>query len=335
MDNLKEILQHLYEHNTLTRSEAKQILTDISAEKYNEMQVCSFMSVYNMRSITPEELAGFMEALIELAVPVDIDPSDKIDMCGTGGDGKNTFNISTLSSVVIASSGIKVTKHGNYGVSSACGSSNVLEALGYSFSKDPERLQRELDECNICFLHAPLFHPALKFVGKIRRALAVKTFFNMLGPLVNPVQPMYQSVGVFSLKLQRLYKHIFEKSEKQYSIMYDLGGYDETSLTGITKCIRNDGEHLINPEDFGYKTYMPNDIFGGNTIEEARDIFMNLLSNNAPQSHIDVVSANVALAMQLYKPEKSLVDLSAEANELIFSGKAKQNFEKLLNLNKA
>jgi len=332
MDSLKEVLQYLYEHNTLTKKEAKSVLTDISKEKFNEMQVCSFMSVYNMRSITPEELAGFMEALIDLAIPLSIDPSDKIDMCGTGGDGKNTFNISTLSSVVLAASGIKVTKHGNYGVSSACGSSNVLEALGYKFTKDEDRLKRELEACNICFLHAPLFHPALKFVGKIRRSLAVKTFFNMLGPLVNPVQPQYQSVGVFSLKLQRLYKHIFEKTIKQYSVMYDLGGYDEASLTGITKCIRNNGEHLVNPEDFGYKTYKSEDIFGGNTIEEAKLIFENVLNNNAPQAHIETVSANVALAMQLYKPENTLVDLAEEAKELITSGKAKSNFEKLLNL---
>jgi len=332
MDSLKDTLQHLYEHNTLSKAEAKTVLKDISAEKYNELQVCSFMSVYNMRSITPEELAGFMEALIDLSEKVDIDPSDKIDMCGTGGDGKNTFNISTLSSVVIAATGIKVTKHGNYGVSSACGSSNVLEALGYTFTKDVDDLKRQLEECNICFLHAPLFHPALKFVGKIRRSLAVKTFFNMLGPLVNPVQPQYQSVGVFSLKLQRLYKHIFENTKKQFSIMYDLGGYDESSLTGITKCITNSGEQLVNPGDFGYHTLRPEDIFGGNTVDEARNIFSNVLTNQAPDAHLDVICANVALALQLYKPNEDLKDLALIARETIVSGKAKDNFDKLLTL---
>jgi len=330
---MKEILQKLNEHNTLTKEEAKHILIEIADAKYNEAQVCSFMSTYLMRSISVDELDGFKAALLELAKPIDIDPTGKIDMCGTGGDGKNTFNISTISSVVAAATGIKVTKHGNYGVSSKCGSSNVLESLGYQFTDDSSVLNKQLDACNICFLHAPKFHPAMKFVGPIRKQLGIKTFFNMLGPIVNPVQPEYQSVGVFSLKLQRLYNYILQKSDRKYSIIHDLNGYDEISLTGITKIVTNQGESLISPFDFGSETYNQKDIHGGETVEQAKDIFLAILDDSSPNSHKNVVCANVASALQLYQPSTSLEDLFLIAKEAIESGRAKANFSKLLSMN--
>jgi len=332
MDDMKEVIQTLNEHNTLTKEAAKALLIEISEGKYNEIQVCAFISTFLMRSVTVDELSGFMEALLHLAKPTNVDPKGKIDMCGTGGDGKNTFNISTISAVVAAATGIKVTKHGNYGVSSACGSSNVLESLGYQFTDDGNRLNKQLDTCNICFLHAPQFHPAMKFVGPIRKQLAIKTFFNMLGPLVNPVQPEYQSVGVFSLKLQRLYNYIFQNTNRKYSVIHDLNGYDEISLTGITKIVTNKGESLISPFDFGTNTYKQSDLFGGNTIEEAKQMFLAVLDDECPRAHKDVICANVASALQLYKPKTSLRDLFEEAKVAIESKKAKQNFLKLLSL---
>lgn len=330
---MKEILNYLNDFNTLSHSEAKDVLIDISEEKYNPAQVAAFMSSYLMRSITVEELSGFRSALLELSRPTGISPENKIDMCGTGGDGKNTFNISTLSAVVASACGIQVSKHGNYGVSSACGSSNVLEAIGYKFQSEPDALNKELDACNICFLHAPLFHPAMKSVAPIRKQLAVKTFFNMLGPIVNPVVPQFQSVGVFSLKLQRLYNYIFQEGDQRYAIMHDLPGYDEVSLTGICKLVTSKGESLVSASDFNCPTYQADDIFGGNTIEDAKTIFLNLINNKAPNAHVDVVCANTAIALKLFKPESAYSDLFLEAKEAIESGKVKRNFDELLRIN--
>ncbi len=327
---MKEILNHLFKHKKLSKSEAKEILKNISDGKYNEFQVASFISVFQMRSITVEELAGFREALLDLAKRPILDNSDSIDLCGTGGDGKNTFNISTLTSFVLASMGIKVTKHGNYGVSSVCGSSNVLEHLGYVFTNDGSELQRELDNCNLCFLHAPLFHPAMKFVAPIRRQMGVKTFFNMLGPLVNPVQPKKQSVGVFSLKLQRLYSHLFQDTEKDYTIIYDLEGYDEVSLTGTSKIIKKEGEFMISADSFSTNSLHPASIFGGNTIEQAAQIFLNVLNNTCPQEHVKVVAANAAIALSLYEPNTDLTHLYQQSKETIESGAAKRTLDSLI-----
>ncbi len=329
---MKAILSHLYEHNRLSFDEAKEVLTDISKEKYKPYEVASFMTVFQMRSISVDELAGFREALIELAQPVDIDGDDCIDLCGTGGDGKNTFNISTATACVLAALGKKVTKHGNYGVSSVCGSSNVLDNLGYRFSNDSKKLQSHLDECNLCFLHAPLFHPAMKFVAPIRREMGVKTFFNMLGPLVNPIKPKQHAVGVFSLKLQRLYSHLLQKTDRNYSVVYDLSGYDEVSLTGTTKLIDRSGEHLISPSAFGLVQQSQDSIFGGDTIEEAAGIFRKVLDGTCPEAHLKVVSANAAVALRLYNPEDSLQDSYELAKETILSGAVGKNFDKLVAL---
>ena len=226
---MKATLNKLINHEILAKEDAKQILVNIAKGDYNTSQIAAFLTVYMMRSISLEELEGFRDALLELCIKVPIEDYNTIDLCGTGGDGKNTFNISTLASFVTAGAGVLVSKHGNYGVSSISGSSNVMESLGIKFSNDTDFLKRCLDEAGICVLHAPLFHPAMKNVGPIRKELGLKTFFNMLGPLVNPVQPEYQSVGVFSLKLQRLYNYNFQEADRKYAVMYDLGGYDEIS----------------------------------------------------------------------------------------------------------
>jgi anthranilate phosphoribosyltransferase len=249
---MKEILAHLFEYKTFSRQEAYEILTNIAMGKYDSHQIAAFMTAYGMRSIRVEELGGFRDAMYDLCLKLDFNGYDLIDLCGTGGDGKNTFNISTIASFITAGAGYHVAKHGNIGVSSSCGSSNVMEYLGYQFSNDKAELQRQLDEANICFLHAPLFHPAMKTVAPIRRALGVKTFFNMLGPLTNPSNPRFQSVGVFSLELARLYGYLYQNTNKQYSIIHALDGYDEISMTGDFKVINNQGENYYNMEELGF-----------------------------------------------------------------------------------
>jgi len=245
--------------------------------------------------------------------------------------GKNTFNISTLSSFVVAGAGYKVTKHGNYGVSSVCGSSNVLEHLGYTFTNDTDQLKRQLDKSNICFLHAPLFHPALASVGPIRRQLGVKTFFNMLGPLVNPARPTRQSVGVFNLNLARLYAYLHEGLDKNYCIIHALDGYDEISLTGKAKVINNSGEYIVESEHFGLPQHRQEDIFGGDDIASAAKIFLQLLKNESTTEQKNAVLANSALAIQCFDPAKDIKDCVAEASVSIESGAAFTAFEKLVN----
>ena len=331
---MKQVLSKLFDHKKLSKAEAKDILINISAGKYNEAQIAAFITVYLMRPIAVDELQGFREALLELCVPVDLEGVDTIDVCGTGGDGKNTFNISTLSAFVLAGAGYKVSKHGNVGVSSNSGSSDVLQHLGYTFSNDVDKLKRQLDKANICYLHAPLFHPALKTVGPIRKQLSVKTFFNMLGPLVNPAQPKYQLTGVFSLELARLYQYIFQQMpDKKYAIIHALDGYDEVSLTGDFKLKMNNKEEIISPQNIGYQSLTPESLFGGDTVEEAGVIFMNILRGSGTAAQKDAVAVNAGVAIHCIKPETSLIDCIAEADEALGNGKALKSFEKLIELN--
>ncbi|GAL71171.1 anthranilate phosphoribosyltransferase [Jejuia pallidilutea] len=266
---MKDILNRLINHETISTEEAKQVIVNISNDMYNPSQIACFLSVYMMRSITIEELTGFRNALLELCVPINLVDFNAVDIVGTGGDGKNTFNISTLSSFITAGAGVNVSKHGNYGVSSTSGSSNVMEKLGVKFSNDEDFLKRCLDKAGICILHAPLFHPAMKNVAPIRRELGVKTFFNMLGPMVNPSFPKHQVLGVFNLELLRLYSFIYQNTTTNYSIVYALDGYDEISLTGNAKIVSNHSEKLFSPADLGLKTIQQQAIFGGNTVEDA------------------------------------------------------------------
>ncbi|HQV56352.1 MAG TPA: anthranilate phosphoribosyltransferase, partial [Chitinophagaceae bacterium] len=245
---MKKNLQFLFEHKTLTKEKAKEVLVNIGKGMYNEHEVTAFMTVYLMRSITIEELQGFRDALLELCVKADLNEFETMDIVGTGGDGKNTFNISTLSCFIVAGAGQKVAKHGNYGASSISGSSNVMEQLGYTFKSGNDKLKKEIEEAGICFLHAPLFHPALKTVGPIRKNLAMRTFFNMLGPMANPAHPTYQLVGVYSLEMARIYNYLLQQSEKAFTIIHSLDGYDEISLTNDTKVITNEGERIMTPE---------------------------------------------------------------------------------------
>ena len=327
---MKQILNHLFEHKTFSRVQAKEILTNIAMGKYNTSQMAAFMVVYCMRSITVEELEGFRDAMLDLCLKVDLNGYEVIDLCGTGGDGKDTFNISTLGSFLMGGAGYKVGKHGKYGVSSGCGSSNVMEMLGYRFTNDLGMLRKNLDEANICFLHAPLFHPAMKTVAPIRKELAVKTFFNMLGPMVNPAKPKYQVVGVFSLELARLYAYLYQKSDKQYTILHALEGYDELSLTCDFKTFSNNGEYIRKLADLGFERIDPSTIKGGSSVEESAKIFMNVLSGEGTTEQTNVVLCNAALGIQTFHPEKSFGDCFYEAEESLLSKRALNSFNTLL-----
>jgi len=327
---MKNTLNRLFNHETLTREAAKTMLINISNEEYNPVQVASFMTVYQMRDISLAELQGFRDALLELCVKIDLGNTETLDIVGTGGDGKNTFNISTTSAVVIAGAGYKVTKHGSYGVSSAVGSSNVLMQLGYEFTNDESVLKRQLDEAGLCFLHAPLFHPAMKAVVPIRKQLGMKTFFNMLGPLVNPLQPEYQLFGTFSMELSRLYQYVMQETGRRFTIVYAMDGYDEISLTGNAKVRTHLSEKMLAPSNFNLKKLTPESLYGGETPEDAATIFKNILKNKATEAQKNVVTANAGLAIHTIKPETSLIDCVAEAKESIESGQALKTFEQLI-----
>ena len=325
---MKTILNRLINHETLTKEEAKEVLVNISSGQYNPSQIASFLTVYMMRNITIEELSGFREALLELCISVDFSAYNTVDLCGTGGDGKDTFNISTLASFVVAGSGIHVAKHGNYGVSSISGSSNVMESLGVKFSNEKDFLIKCMDEANIAILHAPLFHPAMKNVGPIRKELGVKTFFNMLGPMVNPSFPKNQLVGVFSLELARMYAYLYQTTNVNYTILHALDGYDEISLTADAKMITKNAESIVSPDDFQVKKLLFEEIKGGETIEESVSIFMKIISGNGTEAQQNVVCVNAALAISTVD-NSSLTSAFAKAKESLQSGKAFEKLKKL------
>ena len=329
---MKKILQYLFEHKTLTREMANEVLVNIGKGIYNEHEVTAFMTIYLMRSITIEELQGFRDALLELCVAVDLNGYETIDIVGTGGDGKNTFNISTISCFIVAGTGQKVAKHGNYGASSISGASNVMEQLGYKFKNDKDKLKQEVEESNICFLHAPMFHPALKTVGPIRKNLGMRTFFNMLGPMVNPANPKFQLVGVFSLEMARIYNYLLQQTEKAFTIIHGLDGYDEISLTNDTKVITNEGEKIMTPEQLGKRMVNPMDIHGGNSVEEAAKIFVKILKGEGSWAQNAVVLANAAMGLHCTGNFKTYDEAYDKAVESLDSGKANEALKKLISL---
>ncbi|MCE2611402.1 anthranilate phosphoribosyltransferase [Flavobacteriaceae bacterium D16] len=328
---MKETLNRLINHEILSKEDAQQILVNMAQGAYNTSQIAAFLTVYMMRSVTIEELEGFRDALLELCLAVDLSEFDPVDLCGTGGDGKDTFNISTLASFVAAGAGIKVTKHGNYGVSSTCGSSNVMEFLGIQFSSDADFLKKCIDETGICVLHAPLFHPAMKHVAPIRKALAVKTFFNMLGPMVNPAFPKNQMVGVFNLELARMYGYLYQNTDKKFTVLHALDGYDEISLTGPTKTISNNSESILHPSDFGVSQVRPEEIAGGSTVAESAQTFLNILQGKGSEAQNHVVCANAGVAIstvQNLNPKQGF----EKAMDSLKSGRALETLKKLQQL---
>lgn len=329
---MKHILQRLFEHKQLTRGEARELMLNLAKGGCNEAEIAALITVYLMRSITIDELQGFRDGLLELAVPVDLSGVPVIDIVGTGGDGKNTFNISTLACFVVAGAGGKVAKHGNYGASSVSGASNVMEALGYRFKSDSDRLQRELDKCGFTFLHAPQFHPALKAVSGIRRSLGFRSFFNMLGPLVNPAAPAYQLVGVYSLEMARIYTYLLQEGGRSFTIIHGLDGYDEISLTNDTKVITQEGESVRSAEALGKRSVTPADIYGGATVDEAARLFRKILQGEGSWAQNAVVLANAALALQGTGGYASYDEAYYCAVESLESGGALRSFQTLISL---
>jgi anthranilate phosphoribosyltransferase len=329
---MKKVLKVLFEHKVLSRKEAKDIMLNIAKGTYNEVELTAFITVYLMRSITIDELQGFRDGLLELAAPANLDDYEVMDIVGTGGDGKNTFNISTLSCFIVSGAGKKVAKHGNYGATSVSGASNVMETLGYKFSNENGKLKKELDETGFTFLHAPLFHPALKVVANIRKNIGFRTFFNMLGPMVNPANPAYQLVGVYNLEMARIYNYLLQQSGKPFTIIHALDGYDEISLTGDTKVITKNGEKVISAEQIGKRIVSPLDIHGGSTVDEAAKIFLKILKGEGSWAQNAVVLANAAMALNCMGEYKTYDDAYNTAVESLESGKAYQSFQKLISL---
>ncbi len=330
---MKQILYNLFEHQFLGRDEARVILQNIAEGKYNDAQIASLITVFLMRNISVEELCGFRDALLEMRIPVDLHEYQPIDIVGTGGDGKNTFNISTAACFTVAGAGIPVVKHGNYGATSISGASNVMEQHGIKFTADNDKLKRSMDECNIAYLHAPLFNPALKAVAPIRKSLGVRTFFNMLGPLVNPALPTYQLLGVYSLPLLRLYSYTYQETNTRFAVVHSLDGYDEISLTDEFKVATSDNEKIYTPESVGLNKCTEQALEGGNTIEDAARIFDNVLSNKATEAQTNAVVINAAFAIRVVHPNKSIEECIAMARESLISGKAYDTLKKFIKLN--
>ena len=331
---MNKILHNLFEHGNLSRTEARDVMLNIADGKFNDAQLAAFMTVFLMRSITTEELTGFRDAILERRLPVDFGDIDTIDIVGTGGDGKNTFNISTASCFVVAGTGRKVVKHGNYGASSVSGASNVLETHGVKFSADIDVLGKSLEESGVCYLHAPFFSPALKSVAPVRKAIGVRTFFNMLGPLVNPLMPRFQLLGVYNLKLMRLYSYIAQNEGISCTIVHSLDGYDEISLTSRFKVNTNGTERIFSPEQLGWPTALQKELWGGNTIAEASKIFDDVLEGKASAAQENCVVANSAFAITTLQPEISIEQAAKEAREAIRNGSAKEAFVKFCEINK-
>jgi anthranilate phosphoribosyltransferase len=327
---MKAILNHLLGHQTLTHSTAKETLTQIGKGEHNAVQIASFLTTFAMRGITIEELSGFREAMLDLCIKVDLQAYDAMDVCGTGGDGKDTFNISTLSAFVVAGAGQRVAKHGNHGVSSAVGSSTVLEYLGIKFSNEIDFLEHKIETAGICYLHAPLFHPAMKYVAPIRKDLGIKTFFNMLGPMINPSFPTKQLVGVFSLELARLYAYLYQQTGHKSLIVHSLDGYDEVSLTGDFKIITAQNEQILSAQALGLEVVKAEELSGGATLQDSAQIFMNVLNNEATKAQKQAVLANSALALHAANPALSLLDAVQTAQESLESGRALMSFKKLI-----
>jgi len=330
---MKQILYKLFEHQYLGRSEARDILQNIAQGKYSDAQIASLITVFLMRNISVEELCGFRDALLDMRIPVDLNEFSPIDIVGTGGDGKNTFNISTASCFVLAGAGYPVVKHGNYGATSVSGASNVMEQHGVKFTNDNDKLRRSMEQCNMAYLHAPLFNSAMKAVAPVRKALGVRTFFNMLGPLVNPVFPKYQLLGVYNLPLLRLYSYTYQQSDTQFAVVHSLDGYDEISLTTEFKVATSGNEKIYTPESLGFSRYQEADLYGGDTPEEAAKIFNNVLKNEATSAQRDVVIANSAFAIQVIESQKSIFECIDMAKESLESGKALQVLNKFVELN--
>ena len=324
---MNTLLEKIINHEFLTYDDSRAFIYGIENEIISSDEAAGIMVGIQMRGIQLEELDGFRSALLDLCTPLELDSENAIDLCGTGGDGKNTFNISTTTSLILAAMGKKVIKHGNYGVSSICGSSNVLEELGFNFKTNSSDLNRELEEKNICFIHAPLFHPTMKKVAPTRKNLGIRTLFNSLGPIVNPAQPKYQLTGTYSLELAKMYQHILNKKRTNFNVLFGMDGYDELTLTDSTRLLGKYEDKIISAESFKTKKITANDITAGTSIQSAARIIREVLSGKGSDAQNEVVAANTAMALNLYNSSSELSELFSESIAFIKSGQASKHFK--------
>lgn len=330
---MKQILTRLIENETLTREETRNIMLDITQEKYTDVQITAFLTSLLMRGIQVDELLGLRDGLKESGKTVDFSDFNVIDIVGTGGDNKNTFNISTCSSFVVAAAGYPVAKHGNYASTSTSGASNVLENLGAHFTDDEVKLRRNLEVCNFTYLHAPLFAKGMKFVAPVRKEMQIPTCFNLLGPLVNPCNPKNQLLGVANLNQMRLYCAVNQRLGINYGIVNSMDGYDEISLTGLFKIKTPEMEHVFTPQELDMPVIKAQDIYGGSTVTEARDIFLSVLKNECTDSKKSVILVNAAFAIKVMEPDKDMKECVSIAREALESGKAYQTLCRYLEMN--
>ena len=321
---MKHLLNKIIEGEAFSYDEAYDFIMAIEQESIGQEVIAGILVGIQLRGINLEELKGFRSALLELCNPLKLDSSNAIDLCGTGGDGKDTFNISTTTSLVLAGMGYKVIKHGNYGVSSICGSSNVLEALGFNFTADNKFLEQSLEKNNICFLHAPLFHPTMKKAAPVRKNLGIRTIFNCLGPLVNPAQPNFQLTGTYSLEMSKFYQHILKENRNDYRVVYGMDGYDEITLTNATRVLGKHVDFTIDNVDFNTSRIKPEDLFAGKSIKDAANIIIQILNGKGTTSQNDVIAANAAVALQMFEPKHTIQESFNETVNFLKSGSAAQ-----------
>ncbi|MFA6059218.1 MAG: anthranilate phosphoribosyltransferase [Taibaiella sp.] len=329
---MKRILDRLKSHDSLTYEEAKEVLTGITNGMVNDSQVAAFLTAFIMRQVTLDELAGFRDALMEQVIKINLPAAGAIDIVGTGGDGKNTFNISTLSSFVVAGAGYKVIKHGNYGTTSISGSSDVLEYLGYQFTPDESVLSKQLEQAGICFLHAPLFHPAMKRVAAIRRNIGLRTFFNLIGPLTNPARPGFLLLGAASAEQARMFHYLLQDTAITYKVVHALDGYDELSLTANARIYSRIGDRVATPEELGHTRISHAELLAGKDVKSAATIFLNVLENKATIAQQQVVIANSAMAIHCFNETIPFEDCTAQATASLASGKAYEAFKKSIQI---
>ncbi|HRW74468.1 MAG: anthranilate phosphoribosyltransferase [Lewinellaceae bacterium] len=327
---MRQLLDKLFLHQSLDREEAREVMGGIADQRFPDAQIAAFLAIYRMRPVTVVELSGFRDALIDRAVSLQLDRQDLLDIVGTGGDGKKTFNISTTSAFVAAGAGVPIIKHGSFGVSSPVGSSNVLQALGVPFTVDSDIINRQLEHAGISFLHAPICHPAMKAVVPVRKALAIPTLFNALGPLLNPARPRYSVLGTATLEQARTYHYVLQDAGQEYAVVHALDGYDEISLTGTTQVFRQGTQAQLPPSAFGLKPVRPESLVGPDQPDQAAKVLLAILEGKAPREQEDVVCANAALAINLHRPDTSLPDAVDLARESIHRGNARRSLHLLL-----
>jgi anthranilate phosphoribosyltransferase len=322
---MKYLLEKILSRATFNEEEAILFIEAVDKDLLTTEQIAGILVGIQMRGIHIEEIRGFKKALLALSLPINLPTENAVDLCGTGGDGKDTFNISTTTSLVLAAMGYKVLKHGNYGVSSICGSSNVLEELGFQLTVDEASIEKSFNEKNIAFLHAPLFHPTLKKVGDTRKNLGVRTLFNIMGPLVNPAQPAYQLTGTFSLELALAYQHVLKNQRKAYKIVHGLDGYDEITLTDETRILSQDNDFIRNAQSYGVEKISPFELNGGTTIHEAAKIVREIIQGKGSSAQNKVIAANVTEVIGMQKDYNNQ-EIFTEALSFMKSGQTAKHF---------